>query len=444
MSHIKAGRKYHNALVYIGIASLQEHRSYGNKQCSRFSTYNESDDPDGNQSSIDEVIPDLGGIDIADYDIDDPSYPIQSMDFNRKRNWEYTLAHFKKRIEEINRSSSTNRLHSGIDNYAHDSSETIELERRRGETPLNDQQHGETACIATKSDIDSITTPVLNQEQLQQRNACLSAYIESCLRERLNPKCSVGFFGSAINGLWTDASDLDLCVQIPNVTSRSAIIRNLRRIAVVLQPLAPERVFENRFTAKIPILHWKKGKSNKKPGERIIDALGCSIDISVNNVLAISNSALIGTYVACDPRVRGMVLALKLWARSRDLNDRSKGTFGSFALSLMVIHFLQRCSPPVLISLQDLAIAKNETPKYVSGIDVRFTTNMEDIRQELKWLTKGAENTMSTLKLIQEFFYYFGWTYTKNIHLPIAIRSVDFQFMQDNTTFVTHAKTFDL
>ncbi|ORM40358.1 Terminal uridylyltransferase 7 [Babesia sp. Xinjiang] len=429
---------------------LNEITSVGNRKfaytkCSRVVTTTGPSRPNAEQHDDRSLLPHLGDEAVNEYD-DESNYPMHLVDINHKKNWGNYFTDLKR--QRNNNGTKPLNFDYGLKTHGERSEKVL--------SPGNDEYAkgstvaGKGKCATQESNadatsqLDHMTAPTLNPEQLKKLNESVVSCIETQLRERLNSKCSVAVFGSAINGLWTDASDLDICVQIPNVTSRSATIRNLRRIAFLLEPLAPGRGFENRFTAKIPILHWKNEKSNKKSGNPVIQSLGCSIDISVNNVLAISNSALLGTYVACDPRVRSLVLALKLWARSRDLNDRSKGTLGSFALSIMVIHFLQRCTPPILVSLQDLAISDNEPPKYVSGIDVRFTTDMRRINEEHTWATKGVENRMNVTELLQEFFYYFGWIYTKNTQMPICIRSVDFQYMDNQFTFRHKSTGFDM
>uniref|UniRef100_A0A3B0MX83 Nucleotidyltransferase domain containing protein, putative n=1 Tax=Theileria annulata TaxID=5874 RepID=A0A3B0MX83_THEAN len=284
----------------------------------------------------------------------------------------------------------------------------------------------------------------LNDSDLKSRNERISEFLEKILREKVNRKCSVSFFGSAINGLWTDGSDLDVCVQIPNVNSRSATIRNLRRISNVLTPLSPSRIFQNRFTAKIPILHWKRDYI--KTPNTLYDSLNTqekmyfecddipSIDISVNNDLAIINSILIGNYVSFEPRVRDLVLFLKLWARNRNINNRSEGTLSSFAISLMLIHFLQNCNPPLLPSLQDLAFSTNEEPKYISGVDCRFSTDFNKIKSELNYITKSKRNNSDNKTLLTQFFKYFGWYNLYAQNKPILIRSVDLsEFNTENS-----------
>merc|ERR1712130_1072164 len=81
-----------------------------------------------------------------------------------------------------------------------------------------------------------------------------------------------------------------------------------------------------------------------------------------------------------------LVLCVKAWARRRGINDRSRGTFSSFALTLMLIHFLQRRQPPLLPSLQDLAIARRHPPLYIQGTDCRYSSCPKEISAELERL----------------------------------------------------------
>ena len=42
-----------------------------------------------------------------------------------------------------------------------------------------------------------------------------------------------------------------------------------------------------------------------------------------------------------DSRVRPLVVVVKKWAKTQGINDASQGTLSSYALTLMVIHYLQ-------------------------------------------------------------------------------------------------------
>jgi len=162
---------------------------------------------------------------------------------------------------------------------------------------------------------------------------------------------------------------------------------------------------EARFGAQVPIVHW----APKRPG-----MVAC--DISVNNVLAVVNSRLLGDYVRLDSRVRSLGLCIKAWAQARGINDRSKGTVSSFALSLMLIHFLQRRPVPILPSLQDIAFSRSSPPDFVNGVDCRYCKDPELIEEELKYLRRGGPpNSESVGLLLLEFFKYYGHDYRNGI-----------------------------
>lgn len=72
------------------------------------------------------------------------------------------------------------------------------------------------------------------------------------------------------------------------------------------------------------------------------------VDITVNNILAIVNTKLLGDYAAVDDRLLQLVFVVKLWAKRRQVNDSYRGTLSSYCYVLMCIHLLQQRSPPVL------------------------------------------------------------------------------------------------
>ena len=66
------------------------------------------------------------------------------------------------------------------------------------------------------------------------------------------------------------------------------------------------------------------------------------------------NTHLLYCYSQLDRRVRPLVVAVKKWARHSDINDASDNTLSSYALTLMVVFFLQSgVSPPILPCLQE-------------------------------------------------------------------------------------------
>lgn len=48
------------------------------------------------------------------------------------------------------------------------------------------------------------------------------------------------------------------------------------------------------------------------------------VDITINNLLARANTALLASYVRLDPRLRQLALLVKHWAKTRGVNDAYK------------------------------------------------------------------------------------------------------------------------
>merc|ERR1712227_304833 len=68
----------------------------------------------------------------------------------------------------------------------------------------------------------------------------------------------------------------------------------------------------------------------------------------------ILNTHLLHAYSKLDARVSPLVMYVKNWAKSNNINSPYNKTLSSLSLTLMCIHYLQTCNPPVLPSLQKL------------------------------------------------------------------------------------------
>jgi DNA polymerase sigma len=115
-------------------------------------------------------------------------------------------------------------------------------------------------------------------------------------------------------------------------------------------------------------------------------------------------------------------MAIKYWAKVRGINDRSRGTLSSFSILLMLIHFLQKRKPPIVPSLQDLALELNEPPAFCLGADVRYISDPNLIEKEMQRLRGSTEPNEDTIgQLFHDFFRYYGHEYTQGV---IAIRDL--------------------
>ena len=153
---------------------------------------------------------------------------------------------------------------------------------------------------------------------------------------------------------------------------------------------------------------------------------GILCDINFSNPLGIHNTALLHAYSVCDPRVRSMVLFVKLWAGRRKINSGYNGTLSSYGYVLMVLHFLVNvASPPVCPNLQLWITQQLETTRawptrrtYIipdptdplqvcQDMDIRFNRNEKELA-DLASRHLLSRNTKPLGRLLRDFFFYFG------------------------------------
>lgn len=106
-----------------------------------------------------------------------------------------------------------------------------------------------------------------------------------------------------------------------------------------------------------------------------VTALEC--DISVNNLLGITNSELLRAYCDAFPTLRSMIKIIKLWAKRLGLNDPSGSggggtTFSSYCLSIMTVAFLQ-------VGLQRLQLLKLITLTDYHPKELNLLPTLQDL-----------------------------------------------------------------
>lgn len=170
-----------------------------------------------------------------------------------------------------------------------------------------------------------------------------------------------------------------------------------------------------------------------------------AVNIYANHLAPAYGAKLISKYFQLDPRVSQATDFILHWARNKEVLNPGEGYLSSYALSLMVIFFLQIQKECVIPSIQLCAreltgVERNvEMPSFAKFLvpcveenynddnegkidkdKVEFNTfdfsfnnvDMELIKKRLK-LPKSDESLGA---LITKFFYYFGFDYPVLFH----------------------------
>ncbi|KAF9332961.1 hypothetical protein BGZ91_011491 [Linnemannia elongata] len=241
----------------------------------------------------------------------------------------------------------------------------------------------------------SLFETILPTEESHQRRTRLISKIEEIVEtEWPGQDIRVLPFGSTINDLGTNTSDVDICI----LTSWLGL-QGVEMLAEVFRKHGMENVFCVPG-ARVPIVKlWDP-------------ELQLSCDMNINTQLGIMNSRMVKTYVAIDHRVRPFAMIIKHWARKRVLNDAANGgTISTYTWICMVINFLQMRSPPILPSLHDMPHELSPDNQVINGNNTSFFSDLTQLEGF------GSANKESLGGLLYAFFRKFAIEFDYDHHV---------------------------
>ncbi|KAL6741337.1 hypothetical protein Aduo_014604 [Ancylostoma duodenale] len=205
--------------------------------------------------------------------------------------------------------------------------------------------------------------------------------------------------GSTVNGCGSYNSDMDLCLCIPMgsesvySSERMAAVKILRRLNTIIKGKPSLRKIVRKsevIPAKVPII-----KMALHPPYEELD-----LDININNTAGIYNSHLIHYYSLLDPRFPAICLLVKHWAITNGIGDAASGSFNSYSLILLVLHYFQcGVQPAVLPNLQHV---------YPEVFGCTPPLGELKLFQTLQHLPQRPVNTQTVGELLVGFFHYYA------------------------------------
>ena len=167
------------------------------------------------------------------------------------------------------------------------------------------------------------------------------------IASKLHPKATLLAFGSMANGFALKNSDMDLCCLVPRDDGEdSAALPSPSELVEQLSELIRQDTDFHVLPlpkARIPIIKISHSATPEMPYD-------ISCDIGFNNQLALENTRLLLSYAMLDPpRLRALVLFIKVWTKRRKLNSPYTGTLSSYGYALLVLFFLIHVKKPAVL-----------------------------------------------------------------------------------------------
>ncbi|KAF4745019.1 hypothetical protein FOZ63_012677 [Perkinsus olseni] len=298
-------------------------------------------------------------------------------------------------------------------------------------TPEEEQRRRVTGEVVG---IDNSLMPPVEQYMHKKR---LMGAVRPLLEARLGG--SLVTFGSCENGFWVNGSDIDACMVLKNARTKQICVSKLQAIKSALNRLTMAASADTaKDVARVMLI-----RGARVPVAKGFDSDGKNVlDISINNTVAIENSQLVAVWTDLDHRVRTLGRVIKYWAKRRQINNRSQGTFSTYTLILQLVYLLQTRQNPILPLYKDMelfATAEDESSsegesklesgeadsdgdsgggKSIEEANSEGWDGMDGTLRPLPFMTSREEifgkcpelqnNSESVGELLMEFFEFYG------------------------------------
>ncbi|KAE8595890.1 hypothetical protein XENTR_v10015902 [Xenopus tropicalis] len=277
--------------------------------------------------------------------------------------------------------------------------------------------------LCKAQNIEEQAYALLEEYQLTDENIRLRFLVSSLIKDIATayfPEATVNPYGSTVNSFGKLGCDLDLFLDLDDIQKRIAV--------KTTGPFATEYLIKRVPSARVATQRILSviGEciDNFGPGctgvQKILNArcplvrfshqpAGLQCDLTSDNRIALRSSELLYIYGCFDHRLRALVFTLRCWARVHGITSAIPGAWiTNFSLTMMILFFLQKRSPPVIPTLDHLkGLAGKEDKHIIDGHDCSFVSNLNRI--------KPSQNSEALDVLLGEFFEFYGnFDFSKN------------------------------
>ncbi|XP_039983264.1 poly(A) RNA polymerase, mitochondrial [Xiphias gladius] len=284
--------------------------------------------------------------------------------------------------------------------------------RPQTSTPINEL----IQRLSREESIDRQITSLTEAYQLTEENSRLRFLVCSLLKDiaaAYFPECTIKPFGSSVNGFGKLGCDLDMFLDLDGITGRNV---KMPKSGLFLEYQMKRANSERAVTQSI-LSVIGECVDQFGPGcvgvQKILNARcplvrfahqpsGFQCDLTANNRVAMKSTELLYLYGEVDPRVRCLVFTVRCWARAHGITSSIPGAWiTNFSLTVMVLFFLQRRSPPIIPTLDHLRdLAGPADKSVIEGNDCTFVSDFSKIQLH--------SNTETLEQLLCEFFEFYA------------------------------------
>ena len=219
-------------------------------------------------------------------------------------------------------------------------------------------------------------------------------------------------YGSLMNNFLIEEGDIDISIVPKNIS--------IEQFSVYLEEIKNE-IIKNKF-GKCENLQI----STRYSLLRVIDyQTGINVDITIHTMLPMYNTKLIRIYSLFDQRFHIMGIYIKYWIKRNHIYGAPEKFLSSYAILLLIIHFLQSEIEPKILPILQKIENKNINYEYnhngkIVVTNIYFEDNMEKINNYMKIINCNKENNDSVGELIVKFFEFYAYKYNHDYLISIS------------------------